>query len=93
MQTRSMQKKATARCRTVATKNIPNIDLDLEDYTMLYRMVKSGVNPKIKVVSTSKDLGTVPTFNTLAMIKGVEKPEEYVILSAHFDSVWYTFFI
>ena len=49
-------------------------------------MVKSGVNPEIKVVSTSKDLGTVPTFNTLAMIKGVEKPEEYVILSAHFDS-------
>ena len=74
------------RVFSAGTKNIPNIDLDLEDYTMLYRMVKSGVNPKIKVVSTSKDLGTVPTFNTLAMIKGVEKPEEYVILSAHFDS-------
>jgi carboxypeptidase Q len=28
----------------------------------------------------------VPTFNTIAEIKGVEKPEEYVILSAHFDS-------
>jgi|TARA_B100001758_G_scaffold58441_1_gene48465 carboxypeptidase Q len=74
------------RVFSAGTKNIPNIDLDLEDYTMLYRMVKSGVNPKIKVVSTSKDLGVVPTFNTLAMIKGTEKPEEYVILSAHFDS-------
>jgi hypothetical protein len=74
------------RVFSAGTKNIPNIDLDLEDYTMLHRMVKSGATPEIKVVSTSKDLGTVPTFNTLAMIKGVEKPEEYVILSAHFDS-------
>ncbi len=28
----------------------------------------------------------VPTFNVFAEIKGTEKPEEYVILSAHFDS-------
>ena len=68
------------------TEKVPNIDLNLEDYTMLYRMVDNGVSPKVKIVSTSKDLGEVPTFNTLAQIKGVEKPDEYVILSAHFDS-------
>jgi hypothetical protein len=68
------------------TKNIPTIDLELEDYTMLYRMVEYGDNPKIKVISKSKELGVVPTFNTIAEIRGVEKPEEYVILSAHFDS-------
>jgi Zn-dependent M28 family amino/carboxypeptidase len=28
----------------------------------------------------------VPTFNTIAEIKGSEKPNEYVMLSAHFDS-------
>lgn len=28
----------------------------------------------------------MPTFNTIAEIKGREKPDEYVILSAHFDS-------
>jgi hypothetical protein len=27
-----------------------------------------------------------PTYNTVAEIKGTEKPEEYVMLSAHFDS-------
>jgi len=49
-------------------------------------MVEYGDQPKIKVIAQSKELGIVPTFNTIAQIKGVEKPEEYVILSAHFDS-------
>ncbi|MGO3181540.1 MAG: M20/M25/M40 family metallo-hydrolase [Aequorivita sp.] len=68
------------------TKKIPTVDIELEDYTMLYRMVEHGDKPKIHVVAESKDLGVVPTFNTIAEIKGTEKPEEYVILSAHFDS-------
>ena len=68
------------------TKKIPMVDLELEDYTMLYRMVEYGKNPKVKIVAQSKELGVVPSFNTIAEIKGVEKPDEYVILSAHFDS-------
>ncbi|WP_026452528.1 M20/M25/M40 family metallo-hydrolase [Aequorivita capsosiphonis] len=68
------------------TKKIPTVDIELEDYTMLYRMVEHGDKPKIHVVAESKDLGIVPTFNTIAEIKGTEKPEEYIILSAHFDS-------
>jgi hypothetical protein len=68
------------------TKKIPTVDLELEDYTMLYRMAESGHTPKLKIVAQSKELGRVPTFNTIAEIKGSEKPEEYVILSAHFDS-------
>ena len=69
------------------TKKIPTVDIELEDYTMLYRMVEYGDKPKIKIIAESKDLGTVPTFNTIAEIKGTEKPNEYVILSAHFDSL------
>ena len=68
------------------TDKIPNVDLNLEDYTMLYRMVENGSTPKVKIISTSKELGEMPTFNTIAEIKGVEKPDEYVMLSAHFDS-------
>lgn len=68
------------------TKEIPVIDLSLEDYGMIYRLVESGNTPKLKIVAESKELGTVPTFNTIAEIKGTEKPEEYVILSAHLDS-------
>ena len=68
------------------TTKIPTIDLSLEDYGMLYRLTESGVNPKISVRADSKELGLVPTFNTIAEIRGSEKPEEYVMLSAHFDS-------
>jgi hypothetical protein len=68
------------------TKKIPVIDLSLEDYGMLYRMVEHGSTPILKIVAESKELGRVPTFNTIATIPGTELPEEYVILSAHFDS-------
>ncbi|MGK0174121.1 MAG: carboxypeptidase Q [Ulvibacter sp.] len=68
------------------TKAIPTVDLELEDYSMLYRMVEYGDKPEIKIVAESKELGKVPNFNTIAEIKGTEKPDEYVILSAHFDS-------
>lgn len=68
------------------TKEISTLDISLEDYGMLYRMVENGDNPTIRVLAESKELGTVPVFNTIAQIKGTEKPEEYVVLSAHFDS-------
>ncbi|SDQ20586.1 M20/M25/M40 family metallo-hydrolase [Flagellimonas zhangzhouensis] len=68
------------------TKEIPTVDLELEDYGMLYRLVESGQKPQLHIVAESKDLGVAPTFNTIAEIKGSEKPDEYVILSAHFDS-------
>ncbi len=68
------------------TEEIPTIDVSLEDYGLLYRLAEYGNKPEIKVVAESTEMGEVPTFNTIAEIKGTEKPEEYVILSAHFDS-------
>ncbi len=71
---------------SAGTKKIPAVDLSLEDYGMLYRLVENGRNPLIKVVAESKELGRVPTFNTIATIPGTEFPDEYIVLSAHFDS-------
>ncbi|MCB7482034.1 M20/M25/M40 family metallo-hydrolase [Christiangramia sediminis] len=71
---------------SASTEEIPTLDISLEDYGMLYRLAEYGDKPEIRVVAESKELGEVPTFNTIAEIKGSEKPEEYVILSAHFDS-------
>ena len=68
------------------TKKIPTLDISLEDYGLLYRLTESGKAPKLNVRADSKELGVVPTFNTIAEIRGSEKPNEYVMLSAHFDS-------
>ena len=68
------------------TTKIPTIDVALEDYGLLYRLVESGKHPKISVQTDSKESGMVPAYNTVAEIKGTEKPDEYVMLSAHFDS-------
>ena len=68
------------------TSKVPTIDIALEDYGLLYRLTESGAKPRISVKADSKELGMVPTFNTIAEIKGSQKPDEYVILSAHFDS-------
>jgi carboxypeptidase Q len=67
-------------------KKIPTVDISLEDYGLVYRLAENGKKPKIKVVAASKELGIMPTFNTIARIEGTEKSEEYIILSAHFDS-------
>jgi hypothetical protein len=71
---------------STSTETIPEIDLELEDYGMLWRLAESGQKPEVHIVAQSKDLGAQPTFNTIAEIKGTEKPDEYIVLSAHFDS-------
>lgn len=71
---------------SASTKKIPVVDIALEDYGLLYRLAENGAKPQLKIVAESKELGNVPTFNTIAEIKGTEKPDEYIILSAHFDS-------
>lgn len=68
------------------TETIPVVDLSLEDYGMLWRMAEFGSEPKVHLNVQSKELGSVPTFNTIATIPGTEKPDEYIILSAHYDS-------
>ena len=68
------------------TKKIPVVDISLEDYGMLYRLVRDGQKPRVRIIADSKETGLQPTFNTIATIKGVEKPNEYVMLSAHLDS-------
>lgn len=68
------------------TKSIPTVDISLEDYGLVYRLIENGSPVKMNIFSNSRETGMQPTFNTIAEIKGVEKPNEYVLLSAHFDS-------
>ena len=71
---------------SASTKKVPTVDISLEDYGMLYRLAESGKKPMLHLNAQSKETGMQPTYNTVAEIKGSTKPDEYVMLSAHFDS-------
>lgn len=64
----------------------PAIALDCEDYGLVARLAAAGDQPKLKLNLDGKLLGEQPVFNVVARIPGTEHPDEYVVLSAHFDS-------
>jgi hypothetical protein len=64
----------------------PAVTLTCEDYGLVYRLAENGQKPMVRLDLDAELLGEVPAFNTIGMIKGTEKPDEYVMLSAHFDS-------
>ncbi len=67
-------------------QRVPTLDLSCEDYGLVYRLADNRQGPRIRLTGESESLGERPVFNTIAEIKGSEKPNEYVLLSAHFDS-------
>ena len=68
------------------TDSVPSIDVSCEDYGLLYRLTLNNQRPVIRMRADAQFLGDVPVYNTIAEIRGTEKPNEYVMLSAHFDS-------
>lgn len=64
----------------------PAIALSCEDYGLVYRLTANGQHPRITMNLDAQLLGELPSYNTVAMIRGTENPDEYVMLSAHFDS-------
>ena len=68
------------------TKNIPSVSINSEDYGLVYRLAKSGSKPKLRIDVKSISTEPVPTYNSIGEIKGVQNPDEYVVLSAHLDS-------
>jgi carboxypeptidase Q len=64
----------------------PAVTLSCEDYGLVYRLAENNQKPLVRLELDAALLGEQPAFNTLGVIKGVEKPDEYVMLSAHFDS-------
>jgi hypothetical protein len=64
----------------------PTLSFSCEDYGLVFRLTERGSRPRIRMNLESALLGEQPAFNTIATIRGREKPDEYVMLSAHFDS-------
>jgi carboxypeptidase Q len=68
------------------TDRVPVIDLSCEDYGLVARLAGNDQGPVLRVNIDAEWLGEVPAFNTVAEIRGSELPDEYVMLSAHFDT-------
>ncbi len=68
------------------TDEVPSLDLSCEDYSLLYRLAANSQGPALRVDAGGELLGDVPTYNTIAEYRGVELPDEYVVLSSHLDS-------
>ncbi len=64
----------------------PAVTLTCEDYGLVFRLAENNQQPMVRLDLDAQLLGEQPAFNTIGMIKGTEKPDEYVMLSAHFDS-------
>ena len=74
------------RVFSAATKTIPSVAMSCEDYGMLYRLAKHDQGPVVRMNIEAEDLGDAPAFNVIATIPGTELPNEYILLSAHFDT-------
>ena len=68
------------------TERAPMFDVSCEDYGLLYRLAEAAQRPIVQLSADAAWQGVTPMFNTMAEIRGSEKPNEYVMLSAHFDS-------
>jgi carboxypeptidase Q len=69
-----------------STSRTPTIDLSCEDYGLVYRLAANNQGPVLRLTAESENLGEVPMHNVIGMVRGSELPNEYVMLSAHFDS-------
>jgi len=64
----------------------PAVTLSCEDYGLVFRLAENKQKPRVRLDLDAQLLGEQPAFNTVGVIKGTQKPDEYVMLSAHFDS-------
>jgi hypothetical protein len=74
------------RVFSAGTETIPNISLSCEDYGLLYRLAVNDQGPVVRVEAESSLGDPAPTFNVIGEMRGTEKPDEYIVLSAHFDT-------
>ena len=75
-----------ARVFDARTDKTPVYWLSCEDYGLVARLAERNQGPRLRATSTAAFTEEGKAINTVAEIKGSEKPGEYVVLSAHFDS-------
>ena len=76
----------TTRVFNSYTREIPTFELGCEDYGLVFRLADNDQNPVLRLTAEAQNRGQVPVFNVIGEMRGTEFPEEYVMMSAHYDS-------
>ena len=66
--------------------DLPHFSLGCEDYGLVARLAEKGQGPLLRVTVDNEFLGEAPVSNVVGVIPGTDLADEYVMLSAHFDS-------
>ncbi|MGW8283162.1 MAG: M20/M25/M40 family metallo-hydrolase [Gemmatimonadota bacterium] len=69
-----------------ATGTIPALELSCEDYGLVARLAEQQQGPRLRVDANAILKDPVPVANVIGVIPGTELPDEFIVLSAHFDS-------
>jgi len=76
----------TYKISTTIAEKIPEVGLGCEDYGLVFRLAENNQGPILRVNADAEFTGEVPVSNVVAELRGSEKPDEFVVLSGHFDS-------
>lgn len=72
--------------RNYSIAPLPAAFVTSENYSLIWRLLKRGpVEAELEITNTFSDT-PVEVYNTVAEIRGSEKPDEVVVLGAHLDS-------
>ena len=76
----------TSSGQDFAISKLPEVFLTTESYGLIWRLLKRGpVTVEIDMKNAITD-GEVEVYNTVAELKGTEKPDEIVVIGGHLDS-------
>ena len=76
----------TTRVFNAYNRQTPTFELSCEDYGLVHRLAANGQEPILRVTAEAENRGEIPVYNVIGTIPGSELPDEYVMLSAHYDS-------
>ena len=72
--------------RTYSISPLPAAFVTSENYSLIWRFLKRGPVEAELEITNSYSENPVEVYNTVAEIRGSEKPDEVVVLGAHLDS-------
>jgi len=69
-------------------KKIPAVAISTLDADLLSQTLKSDPKTKVNIFVKAHDIAETITYNLIAEIKGLQFPDEYIVLGGHIDS-WF----